>query len=396
MSVAIDQVVPAVHWATERPLRVLLVTQVFGGGAARHFFDLAQGLTARGVQVVGIYSPHHLEANFRDRLNDPGMPPMHGLRMRRSVHPLDSTDLWKLMRLIRRLGPFDVVHGHSSKGGALARMAARPLGIRSVYTPHAMITLDPTLSAWQRLLYGRIERWLSRHTAAIIAVSEDEASHVRSLGIAPHKIQVVPNGIDRPNFSNREQVRSQLGIAPDDSVIGFVGRLRTQKAPEVLLDAFATALGRRPNVHLLMVGGGPLQTDLGRRIEALGLASQVKLLGDVVATRFMPAFDIFCLSSRYEAMPYVYLEALSAGLPIVSTRVGGATMCVEPDRNGLLVPPGDTPSLAAALTSLVDDRQLRQRFAAASQQLAGRFTAQQMIDRTLGVYTSVLVPEAHR
>ncbi|HEX4150424.1 MAG TPA: glycosyltransferase family 4 protein [Pirellulales bacterium] len=390
MSFAIDQFAPAARSSVDRPLRVLLVTQVSGGGVARHFVDLARGLSARGVDVTGIYAPHKLDANFRARLADGDMPPMHGLAMRRALHPLDSADLWRLMRLIHRLGPFDLVHGHSSKGGALARMAARALGLPSVYTPNAIVTLDPTLSAWKRQLYGRIECWLARHTAAVIAVSDDEARHIHDLGIDPRIVQVIANGIDQPPFPPREEVRSRLGIKPDELVIGFVGRLSSQKAPELLLEAFARAFTERSDVRLVMVGSGPLHAEMQRRVAALGLASRVMLLGDVVACDFMPAFDVFCLSSRYEGMPYVYLEALAAGLPIVSTRVGGATMCVQPGCNGLLVAPDDGAALAAALQKLVDDRPLRERFAAASRQLARRFTADQMLDQTMETYNSVL------
>jgi glycosyltransferase involved in cell wall biosynthesis len=163
-----------------------------------------------------------------------------------------------------------------------------------------------------------------------------------------------------------------------------------QKAPEILVDAFAAAFRGNSTVRLLMIGDGPLESKIHRRVEQLGLRSRVILFGDGVATRIMPAFDVFCLSSRYEGMPYVYLEALAAGLPIVSTRVCGATTCVEPGRNGLLVPPDDATSLAAALATLADDAALRRRFGAASAAMAARFTASQMVDQTLNVYTDVL------
>jgi glycosyltransferase involved in cell wall biosynthesis len=297
-----------------------------------------------------------------------------------------------LLQLIRRLGPVDLIHGHSSKGGTFARLAARRLGVPSVYTPHAMVTLDPTLVAWQRGLYKRIERWLARMTEAIIAVSDDEADHIRSLGIDSRKLHVVPNGIERPAFPPRDEVRSRLGISPREVVIGFVGRLTPQKAPDLLIDAFAMAFAQRADVRLLMVGSGPLESEVRRRVEQRGLSSsRVTLLGDVVGTTIMPAFDVFCLSSRYEGMPYVYLEALAAGLPIVSTRVCGAITCVEPKRNGLIVPPGDAHALSDALATLSADAALRRRYGAASETLAAQFTASQMVDQTLRVYSRVLM-----
>jgi glycosyltransferase involved in cell wall biosynthesis len=394
MSIAIESLAPASAPQHQPPLRVLLVTQVSGGGTGRHFLDLAQGLTARGVEVVGIQSPRQLDQHFREQLAARWTPPMHGLPMRRAVHPLDAADLWRMIRMIRRLGPFDLVHGHSSKGGALARLAASAIGIPSIYTPHAIVTLDPTLPAWRRRCYAWVERRLARRTGAIIAVSEDEARHIRLLGINARTVHVVPNGIDRPCFPGREHVRAQLGLGADDVVIGFVGRLSPQKAPDVLLEACAALFARGTKARLVMVGSGPLEAETRQRAAALGLGSRVMLLGDVVATDVMPAFDVFCLSSRYEGMPYVLLEALAAGLPIVSTRVGGAAMCVEHGRNGLLVALDDAAALSAALATLADDRQLRQSFAAASRQIAAGLTTQQMVDRTLAVYNAVLTRRA--
>jgi len=390
MSVAYEFLAPPINRVRNRALRVLLITQAPAGGVGRHFLDMAEAMTAQGIEVTGIFSPRKLDAQFRERLTASGVPPMYELMMRQAIHPLDAADLWRLLRLIRALGPFDLIHAHSSKGGALARLAARRLKIPTVYTPHAIVTLDPTLPAWQRSLYKRIELWLARRTDAIIAVSHDEADHICALGIDDRKVHIVPNGIDRPVLASSSEARAKLGIPADAIVIGFVGRLTPQKAPDVMLEAFAAAFRQRPNVQLVMVGSGPSEDDTRRRVERFGLASRVKLLGDVSGPPLMPAFDIFCLSSRYEAMPYVYLEALAAGLPIVSTRVGGTTMSVEPQRNGVIVPPDDVAALAAGLTSLVDDRQLRQRFAAGSLQMAERFTCGQMVDHTLRIYDQVL------
>lgn len=390
MRIALERPVVDRPPSSPRPLRVLLVTQASGGGVGRHFLDLAQELAATGVDVTGIYAPRKLDTLFRTRLAAGNLPPMHQIAMRRAIHPLDAADLWQLTQLIRRLGPFDLIHGHSSKGGALARLAASRLGIPSVYTSHAIVTLDPTLPAWQRQVYGRIERWLARRTGAVIAVSDDEAQHIGELGIDARKVHVVPNGVPSINFPAAAEARSRLGIAPDETVIGFVGRFSHQKAPEILLDAFATAFPAMANVRLVMVGSGPLDAAVRAHADRLNLGTRALLLGDVVATDVMPAFDAFCLSSRYEAMPYVYLEALAAGLPIVSTRVGGATMCVKPDENGWLVPPENVAALSAALQSLVNDPALRARFAAASARLAADYSAAQMVRQTLQVYDRVL------
>lgn len=386
-----NTVPPMAKLATPQLLRICLVTEAAGGGVGRHFLDLAAGLAQCGHNVTGIYSPGRCDAQFREKRAAASGVKFVELPLRRAVHPLDLADAWRLTRQIRELGPFDVIHAHSSKGGALARLAARWLRTPAVYTPHAFVTLDPTLSATKRAIYGRIERWLAAQCAAIIAVSEDEAEHARSLGIASAKIHVVPNGIDRPDFPPRYFARAKLGLSADDVAVGFVGRLAPQKAPEVLLAAFASLAPSHQQARLIFVGSGPLEAELRRLAEQRGVAAQVNFVGDVVATQLMPAMDLFCLSSRYEGLPYVLLEALAAGLPIVATSVGGVATCVTADRNGIVVPPDDAAALSNALGRLIENAELRRSFAAASAAMATRFTAEQMVEQTLAVYSQIVV-----
>lgn len=380
----------------ELPRRVCLVTEAAGGGVGRHFLDLASGLAEREVQVVAIYSPRRSDVSFRERLPNCRGVVFIELPMRRAVHPLDGADWWRLVNSIRKTGPFDLVHGHSSKGGALARLAARWLSIPSVYTPNAFVTLDPTLPAWRRRLYGAIEHWLAGSTAAIIACPDEEVRHAAKLGIDSRRIHVVPNGIEQPCFPPRDQARLRLGLSHTDFAIGFVGRLTPQKNPELLIETFAKVVAIHSHAKLLLVGSGTLESAVKARINALGLAENVNMLGDQVATTVMPAFDVFCLSSRYEGMPYVLLEALAAGLPIVATRVGGATTCIDPGVNGEIVEQEDVNGLATALLSLAADSVRREQFAAASIARASEFTANRMVQRTLAVYEQVLRQTARR
>jgi glycosyltransferase involved in cell wall biosynthesis len=392
--------------AVERPLlfparsasrqrRICLVTEAAGGGVGRHFLDLAEGLAVRGLDVVAIYSPQRCDASFRQRRST-----IHGvrfveLRMRRAIHPLDALDVRRLIASIRTHGPVDLIHGHSSKGGALARLAARWLGVPSIYTPHAFVTLDPTLTSWKRTLYGRIECWLARRSAGLIAVSEDEARHACELGIDPRLVHVVHNGLGPIEFLPRKTARDRLGLSPDDFVIGFIGRLVAQKAPDLLIDAFTIVVRQNPNARLLMIGSGPLEGDVRRRIAQHGLGERVTLPGDIVAPPCMRALDVFCLPSRFEGMPYVLLEAISAGLPIVSTRVGGVTSCVDDGSNGFIVEPASAVTLANGLVRLADDAALRQRLSAVSAVKAQHFSAERMIEETIAVYERAVSPATH-
>jgi glycosyltransferase involved in cell wall biosynthesis len=390
MSVATTETeLPAGTQVARGVRRVCLITEAAGGGVGRHFLDLAEGLARRGIEVVAIYSPGRCDAQFRERRERIEGVRFVELAMRRAVQPGDLVDLARLIACVREHQPCDIIHGHSSKGGALARLAGQYLKIPAIYTPHAFVTLDPTLSRFKRGVYGRVERWLSRHATGVIAVSPDEAEHAEALGIEPASIHVVPNGIEPADFPAAGDARAQVGLSADDFVVGFVGRLVPQKAPDLLVEAFARVARRVPHARLVLVGSGPLDGAVRTRIDALGLTAKTRLVGDQIATRLLPAFDVFCLSSRYEGMTYVLLEALAAGLPIVATRVGGVSLCVESEQNGLIVEVGDAGALSDALLRLANDPVERLSFALSSAARSSRFTADKMVEDTLGVYEVV-------
>jgi glycosyltransferase involved in cell wall biosynthesis len=145
-----------------------------------------------------------------------------------------------------------------------------------------------------------------------------------------------------------------------------------------------------------IVGSGPLEEPLRDRIDCLGLSRHVRLLGDTVATDVMPAFDCFCLPSRYEGLPYVLLEALAAGLPIVARRVGGVATCVEHGQNGFIVESDSPDDLATVLHRLATDQNRCRELSARSFSKAACLTADRMIDETMAVYERAAVARAGR
>jgi glycosyltransferase involved in cell wall biosynthesis len=169
-------------------------------------------------------------------------------------------------------------------------------------------------------------------------------------------------------------------------VIGYVGRLCEQKAPERLIEACLRLMPEMPDLHLLMVGDGPQRAVLQQRLENVGLGSRVTWLGEVEATQFMPAMDMFTLPSRYEGFAYVLIEALQAGLPIVATPVGGARESVLPGGNGFIVPHDSIDAMADALGRLARDGRLRQAMAQASRVHATYFSVTRMVDDIEALY----------
>ena len=330
-----------------RPLNILQALEPSGGGSGRHFVDLAEGLAARGHQVTAIYSPVRAEARFVAELTALPITAVHAIDMARAPSPSDLRAWLSINRIVGTNGPFDIIHGHSSKAGALVRLV-RPFGrhIPRVYTPHAFRTMDPGLGRMGRRLFGGIESLLGRRfTDALICVSEDEKRHAATeLGIPEDKLQVIVNGVATPPRGERVEMRKRLGVRPASFVFGFVGRLSSQKAPERLVEAFRRIAHQRPEAELVMIGAGPDEGKVRRQIGASGVQDRIHLTSDVTGAAAMQAFDVLVMPSRYEAMSYVMLEAAAAGLPMILTAVGGASTVLTHAENGFLVANSDNPA----------------------------------------------------
>jgi glycosyltransferase involved in cell wall biosynthesis len=388
-----DNLAPQARAGDKRAsLKVMMVVESSAGGTGRHVLDLAEGMTARGHEVHVIYSTGRVDRFFSDRLLS-----LHGVRhaalpMRTSPHPSDLRMVLAIRKYLRQFGPFDVIHGHSSKGGALARLA--PLGKRmpAFYTLHGLIMMDPGLPRWKWLLYLTIELGLSRRTARIIAVSPEEARAAIGLGLGESRVTLVPNGINELALTPRAQARQTMGVDDDAIVIGFVGRLVEQKAPEVLIEAFAMTAKVAPRARLAMVGAGPLVAPMQELAAKLGVADMIIWLGERDARGVLAGFDLFALSSRKEGLPYVVLEAMVTGLPVVATSSAGVEILVETDTNGVVVPPDDARAFGNALISVVSDPQRLHRMGIASREKASHLTIDVMVERTLDAYQAVLAP----
>jgi glycosyltransferase involved in cell wall biosynthesis len=392
---AADRDLTSRSFGGERRLRILLIVESSAGGTGRHVLDLAEGFIARGHRVVLVHSTIRIDRLFRRRLES-----IHGLDcvalpMRMAPHPAD----FKAVRVIRKLhaefGPFDIIHGHSSKGGALARLAALGTPARAFYTLHGLNSMDPGMSWLKSRSYLAIEKLLAMRTQGIIAVSPEEARAAALVGLASEKIRTIPNGLDELTLSSRQAARRRMGVGDRETVIGFVGRLVEQKAPEILLEAFAIAATFVSSARLAVVGGGPLSSALVALSQRLGIEDKIVWLGERDAREVLSGFDIFALSSRKEGMPYVILEAMSAGLPLVATSSSGVELLIDPAANGIVVPPDNAAAFGEALVRLLKDPGMIARFGAASRNMIGRFSVGKMVDSTLGFYFSSLRAPAH-
>jgi glycosyltransferase involved in cell wall biosynthesis len=375
----------------ERRLRILHIVESAATGVARHVLDLAEGAGQAGHVTDVIYSPLREDDLFRAgraRLNTVGF---YALPMRRDPGPWDLPAVLQARRRIAESGPYDVIHGHSSKGGMLARLAG--IGGKNVvvYTPHAISTQDPMLGGLKRLVFKEGEKALARLTDRIIAVSTAEADHIVSLGIARTKVVVIPNGVGRPTGPTRAEARAALELTDDLFASGFVGRLNRQKAIDVMIAGFIPVAAANPKARLVVVGEGE-DGDLARQAaKKAGCAAQILWLGAVDARKYFPAFDLFTQPSRYEGFSYAVLEAASYGVPVLTTDVGGSRETVTDGITGVIVSPDAPAAFVDAYAALAADRS---RMAAMTEAARGAAIGvdgrQRMIDATLALYRGMV------
>jgi glycosyltransferase involved in cell wall biosynthesis len=367
-------------------MRVLMVVESAAGGTGRHVLDLAEGMGERGHDVHVVYSTGRIDRFFLARLTAMRTVRHEPIPMRTSIHPGDFGVVRAVRRYAKANGPFDVIHGHSSKAGAIARLAALGTRARAVYTLHGLIMMDPGLSCLKRAFYLAIERALCLRTKRIIAVSPEEARAAVRCGLGEKRVVVVPNGVGEEECVPRHRARAELGLSEKDIVVGFIGRLVDQKAPDVLLRAFARAAETSPRLRLAMVGSGPLMQPMCELAIELRIAHKVLWLGERDARTVIAAFDIFAISSRKEGLPYVVLEAMAAGLPVVATSSAGVEILVQSGVNGVVVPPDERDMFADAISALVANPEWRASCGLASRRIVGRFSIDAMVDGTLRAY----------
>lgn len=294
---------------------------------------------------------------------------------------------------IRRLllaGGYDVVHTHSPLLAAAARVAVRSLG-RSrrpsvVSTEHNGWASFRRVTRWANAVtYPWTDHGFAVSTSVLRSVWRPLRSRVELLVHGVAVDELVGRGQDV-----RARLRSELGVADHQVLVLTVANLRRQKAYPDLLRAAASLADDCPRAVFAAVGQGPLHDEVHRLRDDLGLRGRFHLLGhreDV--GDLLAAADVFVLASHWEGLPIAVVEALAAGVPVVSTRVGGLPEAVTDGVHGLLVPPGRPAELARAVRRLVDDDGLRRRLADAARERGGDFDVRAAVRRIDEVYAEL-------
>jgi glycosyltransferase involved in cell wall biosynthesis len=364
-------------------MRVLLCHQPTDGGVGRHIGDLIDGLRAAGHELT---------------VCSPALPAGHGdgvahveLDLRRAVAPgADAAALARFARIVRERRP-QLIHAHSSKAGAVARLArlAAPR-VPVIYTPHGYAFAGYFQRPQERLAYKLIERALAPLATRVTCVCEAEARLARSLGPGA-RVRVVHNGIPRPQAGDPDKRIARLRAR--GPVIGALTLLRPGKGLETLLAAAPVLLEHHPDAQLAIVGEGPDLHKLFEQAHELGVRDAVHFVGPTAdPLSALRAMDIFVHPSWAEAFPYVILEAMALGRPLVASDVGGIGEAVVNGESGLLVAPRDEHALASALVELLGDRERAAGLGRGALRRSEQFTREAMIARLTAVYDEVALP----
>jgi len=341
------------------------ITRLNIGGPAIHAILLTQGLQHGRFRTLLVSGQEAAgEGNLRDLADRCGVRPVMVDELGRELSLRnDLAAVGRLYRLIKRERPA-IVHTHMAKAGTTARLAARLAGVPIVVHTYHGHVFHSYFGPRKTALFLSIERFLGRLTDRIVAVGETQRRELIGYGVAPaSKIVSIPLGLDIEPMLRAEQyrgrLREELGLNGVHRLVGIVARLVPVKAHDVFLEAAVEVRQAIPQTRFLIVGDGERRADLERRSRELGLADAAHFLGWRRDMRSVYAdLDVVVLSSLNEGSPVAIIEAMAAGRPVVATRVGGVSEVVEHGRSGLLVPPRDSASLAAAIRSVLQSESL--------------------------------------
>lgn len=372
---------------TARTLRVLLVVEAASAGVGRHVLDLGEGLVERDIEVQLVVGGARADVRFRERLA--ALPAL-------DVHFVDAHGAGRStpavirhVRHIARTCGCNIVHGHASFGGAWARLG-HPRSSSVVYTPNALVTQSPAIRPVARTLYGLTERVLSRRTDAVIYVSDEEATHGIELGLRPRMSTVIPNGIKITSPPDALAARRSLGLELGRPTVGFVGRLTSQKGLDHLVRATPSIISDTGAV-IAVVGAGPDERELRQLADNLGVTANMIWLGDRDGARAMGAFDVLAVPSRYEGFPYVVLESLAAGVPVVASPAANVSGVLACGPCGVVAEP-TTDGFGRAIVSLLRDAGQRAALGASGRVTVAGLSVDSMVDATIDVYMRVVGP----
>jgi glycosyltransferase involved in cell wall biosynthesis len=350
-------------------------------GGQRQLMKLARGLRERGhAQIIVCREESELEGCARTE----GFPsfslPLHD--------PLHAHGILQLRQLLH-LARCEILHAHDGHGQTVAWLASVRMPVRRVASRRVAFLPRQKYRWTYRLKYA--------HTCdAVIAVSDSIRQGAIRCGLSPSKTVLIPDGIeippDLPSTHARARARARWGFGESEFLIGHLGAFTPEKGQEVALGAFQLLREQLPQARLLLAGEGPTLRDPEITQKCAALGDRVQLCGAIQnLAEFFPALDLFVMPSKSEGLGSSALMAMSYGLPVVASRVGGLPEVVEEARTGWLIEPASPAALAQAILAAAGDRARLKQCGLNGRERARQFSVDIMVERTEGLYWRLLI-----
>ncbi|WP_278320440.1 glycosyltransferase family 4 protein [Clostridium tertium] len=278
------------------------------------------------------------------------------MNLKRSIGISDFIVSIKVRKLIKKISPH-VIYCHSSKGGAIGRLANIGLNYKCIYNPHGW-AFNMKCNKMKRSFYTIIEKILAKFCDSIVCISESEKKSALKNKISTEKkLTIIKNGIDIEKYKNGNRVsREALNIPEDAYVIGTVARLSKQKAPDIFIRVAEKVKDKIPNAFFLMVGDGDEREEIESFIKSSNLKDSIIITGWIEDSfSYMKIFDVGLLLSRWEGFGLVLCEYMLAHIPIIATSVDAIPYIIDNEKTGLLVNVDDIYETTQAVVRLHDD-----------------------------------------
>ena len=378
---------------------VRIISRLNIGGPSLHVVNLNKGLSSDRFEsrlVIGSANPS--EGSMLDYARENGIHPLVIPEMvgEASLKPRDIRAFFKLFRFIVDERPH-IVHTHTAKAGFLGRLAARLARVPIVIHTYHGHVLDGYYGFLRNWLLHQMERGLALTTDRIVAISPLVKQDLLTYRIAPpEKISVIPLGLDLEPFfqcgSLKGGFRRELGLNPDTSLVGILGRIFPIKNHYLFLESAARVVEEESNVRFVIVGDGVLRSNIETYAQNLGIRDQVIFTGwrrDL--PRIYADLDLLVVSSNNEGTPVSAIEAMASSCPVVATRVGGIPDIVQNHETGYLVPPKQPQALASAILELIRDSKKAEQMGQCGQQFVKRrFSVDRLVSDTENLYEELL------
>lgn len=342
----------------KRKIRILHVAQA-AGGVDRYIRMLLKYFDKDKFDNILVCSQDFHREDY-DELVDS----FEQIEMNRAIGVNDLRSIGKVRKLIKKYNP-DIVYAHSSKAGAIARVADIGLKNHCVYNPHGW-AFNMRCSDKKRMMYTAIEKMAAPFCEKIICISDAEKQSVLEKKICrDDKLQVIFNGVDIEAYDCSEHgkvKRADLNIPEDAFVVGMVGRISPQKAPDVFVRMAKVVKDEVPNTHFIIVGNGDQEAEIREYAKDNGFEDSLHITGWVDdPMSYVELFDVACLLSRWEGFGLALPEYMMAGKPIVASCVDAIPNIIRDGENGLLVEVDDATGASETVLRIYRDRNLKDK-----------------------------------